>query len=61
MSNSTYMEKNYKVCFGMLMLKKRYGVVPLEATCTLVLTGMRINNSMITSMNPPLQMLLRAD
>lgn len=47
LSNSTYMEQNYKACFGMLMLEKRYGVARLEAACTLALTGMRINYTMI--------------
>jgi hypothetical protein len=47
LSNSIYMEQNYKSCFGMLMLEKRYGPVRLEAACSLALTGTRINYTMI--------------
>lgn len=47
LGNSIYMEQNYKACFGMLMLEKRYGAGRLEAACTLALTGMRINYTMI--------------
>lgn len=47
LGNSIYMEQNYKACFGMLMLEKRYGAHRLEAACTLALTGMRINYTMI--------------
>lgn len=47
LSNSIYMEQNYKSCFGMLMLEKRYGAVRLEAACSLALTGTRINYTMI--------------
>lgn len=47
LGNSIYMEQNYKACFGMLMLEKRYGAARLEAACTLALTGMRINYTMI--------------
>ena len=47
LGNSIYMEQNYKACFGMLMLEKRYGPLRLEAACTLALTGTRINYTMI--------------
>lgn len=47
LSNSIYMEQNYKSCFGMLMLEKRFGSLRLEAACTLALKGIRINYSMI--------------
>jgi transposase len=47
LSNSIYIEQNYKACFGMLMLEKRYGSLRLEAACTLALTGTRINYTMI--------------
>jgi transposase len=50
LGNSIYMEQNYKSCFGMLMLQKRYGTQRLEAACTLALTGMRINYTMIKNM-----------
>jgi hypothetical protein len=47
LGNSIYMEQNYKACFGMLMLEKRYGLLRLEAACSLALTGTRINYTMI--------------
>jgi transposase len=47
LSNSIYIEQNYKACFGMLMLEKRYGSLRLEAACALALTGTRINYTMI--------------
>lgn len=47
LGNSVYMEQNYKSCYGMLMLEKRYGSERLEAACRLALTGMRINYTMI--------------
>jgi hypothetical protein len=47
LSNSIYMEQNYKACFGMLMLEKRYGCQRLEAACGVALTGTRINYTMI--------------
>lgn len=47
LGNSIYLEQNYKACFGMLMLAKRYGPARLEAACSLALTGMRINYTMI--------------
>ncbi len=50
LSNSIYMEQNYKACFGMLMFEKRYGSQRLEAACTLALTGARVNYTMIKNM-----------
>lgn len=47
LGNSIYMEQNYKACFGMLMLEKRYGSVRLEAACSLALTGTRLNYTMV--------------
>lgn len=44
---SIYMEQNYKSCFGMLMLEKRYGKQRLEAACSLALTGTRTNYTTI--------------
>jgi len=34
LDNSIYMEQNYKACFGMLMLEKKYTKQRLEAACT---------------------------
>jgi transposase len=42
-----YMEQNYKSCFGLLMLEKRFGRERLEAACTLALTGTRVNYTLI--------------
>lgn len=47
LGNSIYMEQNYKACFGMLMLEKRYGSSRLDAACALALTGARVNYTMI--------------
>lgn len=47
LGNSIYMEQNYKSCFGLLMLEKRFGKARLEAACTLALTGTRINYTLI--------------
>jgi len=47
LGNSIYMEQNYKSCFGMLMLEKRFGKDRLETACSLALTGMRINYTLI--------------
>lgn len=49
LQNSIYMEQNYKACFGMLMLQKKYGSFRLEAACSRVLQGTRVNYSMIKS------------
>ena len=47
LATSIYMEQNYKSCFGMLMLEKRYGKQRVEAACALALTGTRTNYTMI--------------
>jgi transposase len=47
MQNSIYIEQNYKACFGMLMLQKKYGSNRLEAACVRALQGSRVNYTMI--------------
>jgi transposase len=47
LENSIYVEQNYKACFGMLMLQKKYGRDRLEAACSRALHGSRINYTMI--------------
>lgn len=47
LQNSIYIEQNYKACFGMLMLQKKYGVQRLEAACSRALQGSRVNYTMI--------------
>ena len=47
MENSIYIEQNYKACFGMLMLYKKYGSDRLEAACHRALQGSRANYTMI--------------
>jgi transposase len=47
LENSIYIEQNYKACFGMLMLQKKYGRDRLEAACHRALQGSRINYTMI--------------
>lgn len=47
LSNSIYIEQNYKSCFGMLMLQKKYSTTRLEAACARALLGNRINYTMI--------------
>lgn len=47
LDNSIYIEQNYKSCFGMLMLQKKYGILRLEAACARALQGTRINYTMI--------------
>lgn len=47
LENSIYMEQNYKSCFGMLMLAKKYGPTRLEAACDRALKGPRVNYTMI--------------
>lgn len=47
MENSIYIEQNYKACFGMLMLQKKYGAPRLEAACSRALRGSRVNYTMI--------------
>ena len=47
LQNSIYIEQNYKACFGMLMLQKKYGTARLESACARALQGSRVNYSMI--------------
>lgn len=47
LQNSIYIEQNYKACFGMLMLQKKYTSVRLEAACNRALLGSRVNYTMI--------------
>jgi transposase len=47
LENSIYIEQNYKACFGMLMLQKKYTSARLEAACTRALLGTRVNYTMI--------------
>lgn len=49
LENSIYIEQNYKACFGMLMLQKKYTTARLEAACSRALQGSRINYTMIKS------------
>lgn len=45
--NSIYIEQNYKACYGMLMLAKKYTAQRLEAACRRAAGGTRINYTMI--------------
>jgi hypothetical protein len=45
--NSIYIEQNYKSCFGMLMLRKKYGDQRLNAACSRALLGSRVTYTMI--------------
>ena len=47
LENSIYIEQNYKACFGMLMLQKKYTTQRLEAACGRALQGCRVNYTMI--------------
>lgn len=47
LENSIYVEQNYKSCFGMLMLHKKYSARRLEAACNRALQGTRVNYTMI--------------
>lgn len=47
LENSIYIEQNYKACFGMLLLQKKYGATRLEAACRRALRGPRVNYTMI--------------
>lgn len=47
LDNSIYREQNYKACFGMLMLEKKYTKRRLEAACIRAANGTRINYTMI--------------
>ena len=47
LENSIYIEQNYKACFGMLMLHKKYTAARLDAACARALQGTRVNYTMI--------------
>lgn len=47
LENSIYMEQNYKSCFGMLTLEKKYGALRLEAACERALRGPKVNYTLI--------------
>ena len=47
LQNSIYIEQNYKACFGMLKLQKKYTATRLEAACSRALQGSRVNYTMI--------------
>jgi transposase len=47
LENSIYIEQNYKACFGMLMLHKKFSAQRLEAACKRALLGPRVNYTMI--------------
>jgi hypothetical protein len=47
LQNSIYIEQNYKACYGMLMLGKKYSDQRLEAACKRVLQGTRVNYTLI--------------
>jgi hypothetical protein len=47
LQNSIYIEQNYKACFGMLMLQKKFTAPRLEAACGRALQGSRVNYTMI--------------
>lgn len=47
LDSNFYVEQNYKACFGMMMLKNKYGVSRLEAACNRALQGNRVNYQMI--------------
>jgi transposase len=47
LSNSIYIEQNYKACFGMLMLEKKYTKERLEAACRRAANSSKINYTLI--------------
>lgn len=47
LENNFYVEQNYKSCFGMLMLQKKFGPERVESACARGLQGTRINYTMI--------------
>lgn len=47
LSSNSYIEQNYKACFGMLTLAKKYGNSRLEAACSRALRGTRVTYTMI--------------
>jgi transposase len=49
LAGSIYMEQNYKSCFGMLQLAKRYGQERLEAACRRAVGSSKVSYRMITN------------
>lgn len=47
LSSNSYMEQNYKSCFGLLTLAKKYGKQRLQMACERALTGTRVNYTMV--------------
>lgn len=47
LQSSFYPEQNYKACNGILMLAKKYGADRMEAACSRILQGSRVNYSLI--------------
>ncbi len=47
LQSNSYVEQNYKSCYVMLMLQKKYGAPRLEAACTRALQGSRVTYTMI--------------
>ncbi|MGH2644462.1 MAG: Mu transposase domain-containing protein, partial [Chitinophagaceae bacterium] len=47
LTSNSYIEQNYKSCFGMLMLSKKYGTGRLEAACARSLLGTRVTYTLI--------------
>ncbi len=47
LSNSIYKQQNYKACYGMIMLGKKYSPQRLEAACRRISSSSRINYTMI--------------
>ena len=47
LQNSIYVEQNYKACYGMLQLGKKYTNQRLEAACLRVLQSPRVNYTLI--------------
>lgn len=47
LQNSIYIEQNYKACYGMLLLAKKYSPERLEAACKRVLQGTRVNYTLV--------------
>lgn len=47
LQSSFYPEQNYKACNGVLMLAQKYGAERMEATCSRILQGSRVNYTLI--------------
>jgi transposase len=47
LQSNSYVEQNYKSCYGMLMLQKKYTSQRLEAACARALQGSRVTYTMI--------------